>query len=177
MEAAAPTPLRTMLSSSDPGVTKSLLFKSGRGFLEWLSCGKREGGFPPLLDKDSVSDSSDKRFSSVVEDEPSGNYRNTSQSSVIDLTHNTHYLCTRFRIDGLKGMSRGVLRCEYREWGLFVKRIVMTAGVIQKCTFPCPDRINGRKGAPIRICSLVLTLAKVNRTDWCFPRCCWRDSV
>ena len=108
MEAAAPTPLRTMLSSSEPGVTKSLLFKSGRDFFEWLSCGKREGGFPPLLDKDSVSDSSDKRFSSVVEDEPSGNYRNTSQTSVIDLIHDTHHLCTRFRIDRIKAMSRGI---------------------------------------------------------------------
>ena len=119
MEAAAPTPLRTMLSSSEPGVTKSLLFKSGRGFFEWLSSGNREGGFPPLLDKDSVSGSSGKRFSSAMEDEPSGNYRNTSQSSVIELTHDMHHLCTRFRTDGKKAISRGILISsvlgEYRE--------------------------------------------------------------
>lgn len=74
-----------------------------------MSCGKREGGFPPLLDKDSVPDSSDKRFSSVVEDEPSGNYRNTPQSSVIDLIPDTHHLRTLFRIVEIKAMSRGIL--------------------------------------------------------------------
>lgn len=69
---AASTPFSTILSSAEPGVTRTLLFKSGRGFLEWLSCGKREGGLVPPPDIDSVSEISDERFSSVVEDEPSG---------------------------------------------------------------------------------------------------------
>lgn len=77
---AAPIPFKTILSSSDPGVTSSLLFKSGGGFREWLSCGNRGGTFPPL-DTDSVSEISDERSLSNVEDadEPSGNKANNRQ--------------------------------------------------------------------------------------------------
>ena len=95
--AAASIPFSTILSSSDPGVTSNLLFKSGRGFLEWFSCGKRGGIFPPL-DTESVSEISDERSPSVVEDtdEPS---RHKKWCKI-----NTHYQlqCISFNLLMLK---------------------------------------------------------------------------
>ena len=77
---AAPIPLSTIPSSSEPGVTRSRLFKSGRGFFAWLSWGKRAGGLSrPLLVTDSVSEISEERFPSVMEEESSG--RNKERNS------------------------------------------------------------------------------------------------